>query len=398
VKARIEEVVDGRESVKKGVIQGVDDNDTPQRVMTTRLLHLPSWNPESYWIFLLRRAVFPFSPEPELYFPPGTDLRLKLAAPLELPVNFRVLAADENSSEEEKIDPGLREKLLALPTRSVTGSGKVSDVVNLAFLGSAEQIEKAFESAGWTYGDSVSTWSVLREMRAMSSLNSYSHLPISRQWLDGEAPDFLFQKSFNSYEKREHIRIWNEDALADGLWASGAIRETSAVWSFRRFKFIHHVDADLAAERDKVVRELTMTGCVAHVQYVERPEGGELVRNASGDTLRSDGDLALVQMKDCEAPVLAIRRGSNTLAARPKSRLKRFIRAQALSIRDLWQSNLIYASFDLSRTVIRSLRNRHDDRQDVAPDATATASLGKTGSDENTPETEEATGASPAGN
>jgi len=35
--------------------------------MTTRLLRLPFWNPESYWIFLLQRAVFPYSPEPEIY-------------------------------------------------------------------------------------------------------------------------------------------------------------------------------------------------------------------------------------------------------------------------------------------------------------------------------------------
>ena len=110
----------------------------------------------------------------------------------------------------------------------MTGSSKPSDPVNLGFIGSPQQIEAAFQAAGWTYGDSVSTLSVLREMRAMTSLNSYAHLPISRQWLNGAPPEFRFQKSFDSYEKREHIRIWNENTLQDGLWAGGAIRETSA--------------------------------------------------------------------------------------------------------------------------------------------------------------------------
>ncbi len=74
VKARVKKVANGREPVKRGVIQGVGGRETPQEVMSTRLLHLPFWNPEAYWIFLVRRGVFPFSPEPEIYLPPGTDL------------------------------------------------------------------------------------------------------------------------------------------------------------------------------------------------------------------------------------------------------------------------------------------------------------------------------------
>jgi hypothetical protein len=87
LKARVEEVANGREDVKRGVIEGVGGRDTPQAIMSTRLLHLPFWNTESYWIFLIRRGVFPFSPEPETYLPVGTDLRLRLIAPLELPAD-----------------------------------------------------------------------------------------------------------------------------------------------------------------------------------------------------------------------------------------------------------------------------------------------------------------------
>jgi hypothetical protein len=38
--------------------------------------------------------------------------------------------------------------------------------------------------------------------------------------------------------------------------------------------------------------------------------------------------------------------------------LTRFVRAQALSIHDLWRSNAVYASFDLSRSFIHSLKSR----------------------------------------
>ena len=370
LQAQVQEVVNGREIVKGGVIQGVGGQQTPQSILSTRLLHLPFWNPEAYWIYLIRRGAFPFSPEPEIHLPPGTDLRLRLTAPLELPAEFLKARQEEdskNTPNDAELDPDLREKLLALPRRSLTRSGQPSDVVNLAFIGSPQKIKNAFEAAGWTYGDSVSTWSVLREMRAFSSLNSYSHLPISNQWLSGKGSDIRLQKSFDSYQKREHIRIWNQDDLGQNFWAGSVIRETSASWSIRTGRFIHHVQADIDAEREKVVRDLTLAGCVANVYRVPRAERPVLERSASGDALRTDGSLAVIELNDCEAPAIA---AGATLAWRPSSKVKRFVRAQALSIHDLWRSNVIYVSFDLSRTIIRSVRNRrrldYDRREAVA--------------------------------
>ena len=361
MKVQVEEIANGREGVKRGVIEGVGGRETPQALMSMRLLHLPFWNSESYWIFLVRRGAFPFSPEPEIYLPPGTDLRLRLTAPLELPAEFleaRQQQEREDAEDATEINDEVRTKLLGLPSRSLTRSGRPSDVVNLAFIGSPQQIEGAFEAAGWTYGDSVSAWSVLREMRALSSLNSYAHLPISKQWLGGEAPAIRLQKSLDSYQKREHIRIWNEDGAERNVWAGSAIRETSATWSIRTGRFIHHVDGDVGAERDKVVRDLRLTGCVSNVHRLQRPENAGEEKNASGDALWNDGELAVIQLNDCESPAMTAIPSSAMLPWRPKSRLKRFVRAQALSIHDLWRENVIYVSFDLSRMLIHSLRNR----------------------------------------
>jgi hypothetical protein len=302
--------------------------------------------------------VFPFSPEPETFLPAGTDLRLKLKESLQLPAGFQSAAQEQDADAEGTIDEELRAKLRALPNRSVTGSFKPSDPVNLGFIGSPQQIEEAFQAAGWTYGDSVSTLSVLREMRAVSSLNSYAHLPISRQWLNGAPPEFRFEKSFDSYQKREHIRIWKENTLREGLWAGGAIRETGAQLSLRKGKFIHHVDADVDAEREKIVRELRLTGCVAHVYSLSRGQISESMRAASGDVLHTDGGMAVIELKDCEPPDAAAVLVSTEIPSRPPSRVARFVRTQALSIHDLWQSNAIYESFDISRSVIRTLKNR----------------------------------------
>ena len=370
--ARVEEVANGRENVKAGVIQGVGGRNTPQQVMSTRLLHLPFWNTEDYWIFLVRRGVFPFSPEPEIYLPAGTDLRLTLIASVELPEGL-LEAREKKPPDKVQIDSDLRDKLLSIPRRTLTRSGKPSDVVNLAFVGSPQQVETAFQAAGWTYGDAVSAGSVLREMRAMSSLTSYPHLPISKQWLAGKPPDVRLQKSFDSYEKREHIRLWNENSLAGNLWVGSVIRETGASWSIRTGKFIHHVDSDLPAEREKVVRDLMLTGCVDGVSHVQRPETAEEEKNASGDQLRSDGEVAIVEFNDCAQPNLSEVTAAAAIRWRPGSKLKRFVRAQALSIHDLWRSNVIYMSFDLSRVVIHSLRHRRNVRYETHADIDSSA-------------------------
>lgn len=356
IKASVEEVANGREDVKSGVIRGVGGRATPQQVLSTRLLHLPFWNTETYWIYLLRRGAFPFSPEPEIFLPAGTDLRLRLTAPVELPEEFARARQEEKTRHESKIDERLREILVTLPPRSLTRSGRPSDVVNLAFIGSPGQIKAAFQAAGWTYGDTVSARSVLREMRAFSSLNSYAHLPISNQWLGGKGADIRLQKSLDSFQKRDHIRIWNENELAQGLWAGSAIRETSATWSIRTGRFIHHVDADIDAESKKVVRDLTLTGCVADVYRVRRPEDPEPERNATGDDLWTDGSLEVLELSDCRRPAMVPIPTGKEIASRPNSKVKRFVRAQVLSIHDIWRSNAIYASFDITRAVIHSLR------------------------------------------
>ena len=45
--ARVEEVENAREQVRKGVIQGIRSSDTFQGSINSRLIHLPTWNPYS---------------------------------------------------------------------------------------------------------------------------------------------------------------------------------------------------------------------------------------------------------------------------------------------------------------------------------------------------------------
>jgi hypothetical protein len=106
------------------------------------------------------------------------------------------------------------------------------------------------------------------------------------------------------------------------------------------------------------VRDLTLTGCVANVYRVQRTQAPERLKNAGGDTLRTDGRVAVVQLRDCEAAPNVFLTSSTAVPSRPRTKWARFVRTQALSIHDLWRSNAIYASFDVTRMFIHSLQNR----------------------------------------
>jgi hypothetical protein len=76
MRARVLEVDNAREKVGDGVIHGIRSTDTFQDHLSTRLLQIPAWDPDTFWILSARKAAFPVSPEPEIFFPRGTDMRV----------------------------------------------------------------------------------------------------------------------------------------------------------------------------------------------------------------------------------------------------------------------------------------------------------------------------------
>jgi len=103
-----------------------------------------------------------------------------------------------------------------------------------------------------------------------------------------------------------------------------------------------------------------LAGCVESVHVAPRPAMPAHLANATGDHLQTDGGVAIVELKDCDAPIFAEDSLRTPLLARPPSRVVRYARAQVLSFRDLWRENAAYNAFDLSRMAVRSWRRNHD--------------------------------------
>ena len=361
ISARLLEIDNAREKVRDGIIRGVKATDTPQGRITSRLRHLPTWNPYSDFTLLAYRTAFPTFPEPEIYLPRGSDLKLELSDGITLP--------ESTTREPEKDRPDETEKAVLeittpeLPVRTTTRNGQDADIVNVALLGSASQMDAAFRAAGWTNGDRLSTRSVLRQLHAFLSFKNYPNEPISTQLVDGRKVNATWEKGLDSYAKREHLRVWARNDVIEGqtVWLGAMTRETGAALSVRQHKFIHHIDAQMDDGRAILVRDLRLAGCVAAVYYVQRPRMAHSAMNATGDAMRTDGSLGVVELKDCENPVFALASAAPAVQSRPRSKFARYLRMQVLSFRsDLIRGNILYGGFELTRLAVRARRSHSE--------------------------------------
>lgn len=370
IAAQVAEIDNARETVSNnGVIHGIRATNTPQGRITSRLIHLPTYDPYTDMGLIVYRAVTVL-PEPEIYLPPSTDLRLRFTRPLyvanqpELPhVSFQM----------DEYERGDVEALMdEVPSRTQTRYGKDADLVNLLFVGSREQLEGAFAAAGWQQGDPNSKNAFLHEFTAFLTLSNYPTMPVSRQYLNSKLQDFTWQKSFDSYGKREHVRIWGEPQTVEGQesWLAAYTRETSATLSIKYHKFIHHIDRNLDEGVNMLVRDLTLSGCVNSVRLLPRPNVPQLLINSSGDEMRTDGMLTVVQLKNCDRPSIEYSRSNPLIPIRPHSRIARYFRTEILLYKsDVVRGNLFYGAFDLCRMSIRSFRHRHSDSSQGTDDS-----------------------------
>jgi hypothetical protein len=365
------EVDNAREAVRHGVVCGIRATNAPQGRITSGLIHLPTFNPYTSAVLTVYRAVTVL-PEPEIYLPPGTDLRLRLNQPLYVGDQPELPSVSFAMDEYERGDVEML--LQGQSDRTTTRSGKDSDVVNLLFVGSQDQIEDAFTAAGWRTADANSKKAFFKQFEAFLTFSSYPNMPVTRQLLSGRLQDMAWQKSFNSYGKREHLRLWSQSKTIEGeqAWLSAYTRETSAALSVKYHKFIHHIDRNLDNGLNMLVRDLALTGCVESVRQLPRPNLPQNMFNSTGDEMHTDGNLTVVHLNSCATPVMQYPRNAPLIPVHPRHRIVRYLRTQVLLYKsDVIRGNIIYGAFDLSFMSVRYLRHRHsaenDDNYDDLP-------------------------------
>jgi len=165
-----------------------------------------------------------------------------------------------------------------VPRFTITADGLPGDPVNLALIGTLQQLRDAFATAGWSEADRLGVASSWRMIRAFVLNSPYPTAPFSTLYLYGRGQDIGFQKAIdNSPRKRHHIRFWalslaraeatvgtaafwlNTDRLprdAHVLWVGAGTKDTGLSLTRLTFQITHATDSDTNAERDFIIAQL----------------------------------------------------------------------------------------------------------------------------------------------
>jgi hypothetical protein len=174
-----------------------------------------------------------------------------------------------------------------VPRYALTGDGLPGDPVNLALIGTFQQLRSAFAAAGWSEADRLDVASSWRMVRAFVFNSPYPTAPFSTLYLFGRGQDIGFQKAIdNSPRKRHHVRFWAlslaraEDTLGTAsfwlntdrppeearvLWVGAGTRDTGLSLTRLTFQITHATDSDTNLERDHIMAELAKNRVIRDV-------------------------------------------------------------------------------------------------------------------------------------
>jgi hypothetical protein len=163
------------------------------------------------------------------------------------------------------------------------------------FLGSRQDLENAFQAAGWSTADQLNARSKLETFRAMTEQRGYKEAPMSVLFLEELPPDVVFQKQNDTFNLRHHLRIWHRPVRFHGqeVWVCAATHDTGVNFSEENRTFVHTVDGQIDRERAKVINDLLFTGLVKGLSLVDRPAVPRSLFNATGDKIETDGRMAV---------------------------------------------------------------------------------------------------------
>jgi hypothetical protein len=233
-------------------------------------------------------------PEPEIVYEPGVELTLELA-------KAAVIANVPAPQEIGAVEPESKvfDLVNSLPFQTTSTGGTPSDLTNLTFLGSEEQLSAAFQAAGWASAAQLDAASGLEVFRAVAEMRGYKEAPMSVLLLDGKKPDLVFQKQNNTFAMRHHLRIWRRPETFEGrtVWLCAATHDIGIDFSAEKRTFIHKIDSLIDRERAKVAADLLLTGRVRGLSLVARPAAPRQSSNATGDKLETDGAMAVLAIE-----------------------------------------------------------------------------------------------------
>lgn len=304
IETRLTGLDNARETVdRKGRILGIRATSVFGHRMAGITRNIFIWDPLIQTVLAGATIATLRFPEAEIHLPAGSEFFVKLEKPVtlrdDLTVPLPPVAMTADAEQLSTLVAGLTQSTIDAK------SNKEADLVNLLLLGESEWLERAFRAAGWVNADPLTKATGWKSFRAVAEALPYPEAPMSKQLLDEAPPEYELSKTINNYSQRHHARVYSQKESFRGrpVHAGSATHDVSIDFLFSRFKLTHLIDDDIDSERAKVVNDLIATGCVDAAELIDRPWAPREHRNSSGQKLRTDGRIAVLELNPCRAPL-----------------------------------------------------------------------------------------------
>ena len=196
--------------------------------------------------------------------------------------------------------------LASAPKRTTNVRGVAGDPVNVALVGSADEVNDALGRAGWTRAAPLTRGSSIKIAESIVLHRPDSAAPVSPLYLYGREQDLAFEREVGrSASRRHHVRLWRADSLQYDqrpVWLGGATFDAGAGLSHRGLHPTHHIAPDVDEERDTLAADLVRASQVAATFRVTGLGVRVSDHNAEGDRFDTDGEMRVLVLSPGNVP------------------------------------------------------------------------------------------------
>src|SRR5881275_1583692 len=207
-------------------------------------------------------------------------------------------ASTPQGASAAPVDTELCKKVYGLPRRVNDQFNNLGDMVNFVIVGSEQQVQSAFEAAGWRLADKSVEEAVMNVVLVTYEKKDYLQMPMSTLYLFNRAQDFGYEQAeaYSVVASRHHFRLWKAPFTWNGqlVWVGAGTHDIGFEKDQRNGKVTHKIDPAVDGERDNIGATLQKTDKIKSLTYYLPPDPVQDARNATGGGYHSDGRILVV--------------------------------------------------------------------------------------------------------
>jgi len=183
------------------------------------------------------------------------------------------------------------------PRHTTTAQGRQGDAINVAFIGTEEELHRMFAAAGWYAADAITLETSIRIAADVVVHKPYAHAPVSDLYVWDRKQDAAFEQPVgDSPKQRHHVRFWcsrEVDRQGEPLWLGAATYDERVELSRTTGGITHKIGPEIDRERNKLVNDTARAGVLDGYYWVDPFHRIREGRNGGGDPYVTDGRLAV---------------------------------------------------------------------------------------------------------